>query len=369
MIFISIAFMSNADKVKWALYDVPGSYPFYNGVAAVRYNGHYELMSNSGEIITDKQFKMIDGYGLKFGYCIAKNAEGEEGIINIKGDWILPPSNKYKINFCIDYAAFIIKNIETNKSAIFTNGHFITPFKYDRVVYSHPIMICEYGDIDEAVNIKTEDIIQGTLVDNGDYTKIEIKDDSGQPQYLYYDSKTGERISSKDLLTSKKNISIEINGKELRLVYADSKIPLSDATYYNSGHNIWVNNRLIVYGNNNYYVFDESGQELLRVNNSVLLHYGQYIFTNFIDKYYDYNGNLIEDATYMYCIDGHWYSVRTANGKKYLYNAKKNKKYEYEFEPPSLYMEDGMIRGELNGKPCYFNTETEKIIGPFNVIS
>lgn len=65
-------------------------------------------------------------------------------------------------------------------------------------------MNCKYGDIEEAVNIKTEDIIQGFASDNGAYIHIRIKDGSGSPKYLYYDNKTGERISSKDLITSKK---------------------------------------------------------------------------------------------------------------------------------------------------------------------
>ncbi len=97
MTFISFAFMCNADSADWPLYDVPGDGAFHNGVAAIRHNGSYELMSNSGEIITDKQFKYIYDDELEFGYCRAVNAEGERGIINIKGDWILPPSNNLAV--------------------------------------------------------------------------------------------------------------------------------------------------------------------------------------------------------------------------------------------------------------------------------
>lgn len=130
---------------------------------------------------------------------------------------------------------------------------------------------------------------------------------------------------------------------------------------------MWVNNRLIGYDFNDSYVFNESGQEIFLVNNANLFHNGPYSYYDLDGKYYDYNGIIIEDVKYFTPIDREWYNVTTTNGSSYLYNAQKNKKYEFEvYVYYNQSLEDGMIRGSVNGSPCYFNTETEKIIGPFN---
>lgn len=362
MIYAGIALNCNAVGVEWALYDVPSGSEFHNGVAAVRHGEGYELMSECGKIITDKHFKRINGDELEFGYCQAKNANGETGLINIKGEWILPPSNKYDF-FYWGNGVFEIIDKETDKKALFANGHFITTFKYEFVNSSFPFMDCTYNDTNEAVNIITEDIIKGSVSHNDVYTNVKIKDATGQNKYLYYDVKTGERIFSKDLQTSIENISVDIDGYDFRLIYADSRIPLSDAKYLFNG-DLWVNNRLIGYDNmtGTSYIFNEFGQQVSQVN-SMLFHCGPYLFRTLEGKYYDYNGNIINDASSLYHIDGSWYKVKTADGSSYLFNAQKNKKYEFENIGP---ISEGMIIGSVADRPCYFNTETEKVVGPFN---
>lgn len=246
VVYICItAFISQAGSVTWALYDVPNGGEFHNGVAVVSHNHAKELMSKSGEIITNKQFKRIYDSSLEFGYCVAENSAGEEGIINIQGDWIFPPTYKYDIRY-EGYGVFEVKDKDTNKKAVFLNGHLVTPFKYDSMyVLAYPFISCKSDETEDAINVKTEDIIQGSVYNDGVYTHVLTRDISGQKTFLYYDLKTGERLSSKALRTSRKNIGIDIiDDFDFRLVNTITKTALSDAKYPNDGK-VWVNNRLI----------------------------------------------------------------------------------------------------------------------------
>lgn len=369
VVYICItAFISQAGSVTWALYDVPNGGEFHNGVAVVSHNHAKELMSKSGEIITNKQFKRIYDSSLEFGYCVAENSAGEKGIINIQGDWIFPPTYKYDIRY-EGYGVFGVKDKDTNKRAVFLNGHLVTPFKYDLMyVLAYPFISCMSDETEDAINVKTEDIIQGTATYDGGYTHVRTRDISGQKTVLYYDLKTGERLSSKALRTSRKNIGIDIiDDFNFRLVNTITKAPLSDAKYLNLGK-VWVNNRLICYDNSASinYVVDESGHNFFQVKSHDLLqNIGTYIYGDISNnRYYDYNGKIINDASSVNHIDGCWYKVKKADGSNYLYNGQNGKKYE--IDDISL-ISDGMIGVSVEGKKCYFNTETETMIGPFNV--
>lgn len=364
VIYTCITLIANAGRVVWALYDVPNGSSFHNGVAVVRHEGYYELMSNNGRIITDKKFKRINADGLEFGYCIAQNTNGESGIINIKGDWILLPSNKY--SFYYENGVIIVKDNVIDKKAVFANGHFITPFKYNFTHFCYPFVNCDSKDgVEEVVNIKTEDIIQGVATNNGMYTTIHTKDSSGNNKFIYYDYKTGERLNAKELQTSIKNIGLQIDGYEFFLVNSNSNTPISNAKYLYTG-NVWVNNRIMCCEsiNNVSHVFNESGKEIFQVN-SMLIPKGPYAYKTIDNnQHYDYNGNYLRDVESLNYIDGYWYKLETVDGESYLYNVKKNKKYEFD---DIRSISEGMIIGAVNGKPCYFNTESEKIVGPFDV--
>ena len=362
-----MTFIAHAGRVEWALYDVPNGGEFNNGVAVVRHNGAYELMSKSGVIITSKQFKRINDDSLEFGYCVAENSAGEEGIINIQGDWIFPPAYKFDIRYD-SYGVFEVKDKDTGKMAVFLNGHLVTPFKYDFMhILAYPFVTCKSDETEELINVKTEDLIHGSAADDGFYTYVRTQDIYGHKTYLYYDNKTGERLSSKELRTSRKNIGIDIiDDYNFQLVNTVSKAPISNAKYLNIGQ-VWINNRLICYDilASVNYVLDESGHNIFQVKSDGLLqNIGPYIYKDiFNNRYYDYNGNLINGASSLRHIDDCWYKIEMTDGTNYLYNAQKNKIYEIN-DIGSI--SDGMIEGSVAGKKCYFNTETETVIGPFN---
>ncbi len=366
MFCVCSVFLANAEKIEWALYDVANGGEFHNGVAAIRTSNGYELMYKNGKVITNEHFHRIYGESLIHGYCRASNADKKDGIINLKGEWIFAPSEKYDIRDD-GKGVFSIVDKETQKKALFHNGHLITPFKYRLIMeVSYPFFRCSSDEGDEVVNVKTEDVIKGRIdAMNTLYAIANVLNNDNTIAYLYYDLTSGERIPAKELLINDNKIGIDVDGLYFRIINTNTKTPISDLKYLYQG-DVWINDRLIGYNSETdlTYIFNEKGQTIGTMP-SIAQRNGPYAFYTVEGRYYDYNGNIIENAKSLFHIEDVWYKMDKKGGGSCLFNAKDHTIYP--FTGQRIY--EGMILGSLDGKNCYFNTETKRIVGPFNVIN
>ena len=75
------------------------AHPFSEGYAAVQSNGHIGFIDENGNTVIDFKFPAygndFSDYEFHNGYCVVANSDGKYGIINKKGEWVLPAEYNY----------------------------------------------------------------------------------------------------------------------------------------------------------------------------------------------------------------------------------------------------------------------------------
>lgn len=132
---VSFFYYSYGQKIEWALEDVKGDSPFYDGIAKFRINENgfwYGAIDRTGKVVIEPQFKDISNF--EDGFAIVETKDGYSGIINRRGDYILEPvyksiSKGYGVTIS---GLYEVKN-EEGKYGLFYNNRLILPVIYERI--------------------------------------------------------------------------------------------------------------------------------------------------------------------------------------------------------------------------------------------
>ena len=346
----------------YALHDVGTSQPFHDGLAVIIKNGLWGAINTNGNIAIQPQFKSLSKFSN--GTAIAETERGH-GIVNRNGTFILEPQYDILPGFTKP-DAYTIMNKEHNRYGLFYDGKMILPLICTFINdYLFPFVF--YGLPNN--ELKTINVLTGEIFDNSSTTGglvICMKD-----TIKYYFTLEGEPIKKEKYKRSSKGVLLFQDDMTKLYGIKDSNGKNLIEAKYNAYDDIWLDDRVLLYDDDNEVVVNSQGKTILSSKKGI--HYfsaGKYFWYKDSDNktlvIYDSSGKKLSKFYGESVYDtGHneWFRIKLGNDKDIAYDIRHNKQYK---DIKSVTYKEGVIElYKEDGTHFYYNADTGKeIAGP-----
>lgn len=364
----------------WALYGVDAD-EFHNGISRIENpdweNDDYGYVDSSGQLIIPYKYKRA--YDFFGSTAKVQTKDGNYGIINRKGEFVLDPGN-YRIRE--EYSlpgVYEIYDIDKEKSGLFDGNRLIVDIEWDHLYISFPF-VSYYNGKDYAnkvyYNLVThESFTGGSVSEQGNY--IIYKNDD--PQVLrIYDHK-GEPIDLIYLQTSSQGIEI-FNKKDSKFYGLRNKITgevLIEPVFFSSQPPFWINDMIFLYDDKDNLI-NGNGQIVFNGKNcayqmmSELIKIWQYDSDSKNYTYYDYKGKEVSRLKDR--------DVNPVDNSNFIVRITDNDNYQlYDLRTQIFINDVKYVRSEIDGmvaytnksndKSYFYNTDSGKILGPYDYVN
>lgn len=308
LLLVSAFTTVGAQSFEWALYGTDGIGDFNSGMARA-----YSISANksgyidaSGKLVIPFRYNVAKAF--HGNYAVVKTENGA-GIINRKGEYLLPIGNYEVYRFDEMPGAYRVENKTTGKSAFFDGNRFITGFDYDYIDFygTYPFLsfIKQESSETHTYNVATQ-----TFYDKGEAFLIKDK------YVLTYKGKMkvfnlqGEPLDESKFAQSSKGIEVFRNSStgKYGLRNARTKAVVVPAKYGSSkkwDNPLWIGDVVWLYDSispkENYIEidFNADGKQIIKSASGFHISHGRdfICYSDFNSsnpvnyRYFDYNGN------------------------------------------------------------------------------
>lgn len=386
-LYLIIAFLSvfsfNLYAFEWALYGVDG-FEFHSGLSrASSRESHFRLhgyIDASGKVAIPYQFKSAGDFN---GYCAEVETDEGYGLINVKGEYVLPIGDYFIRSMDRVPNGYSIKDNKTGKYAFFDGTRFVTGFDYDYIDdYKYPFI--GFSDHTNSENgfiynvVSQERFYNSFALRQGNYFVV------SNPENIYVFDLNGEPVDKSKFMQSSKGVKIFYDEKTGKAGLMDSKTGnIIEPAKYRAAKNeeLWTADVVILYDSISpeyrriSVAFNAAGKRIVAADPTTpfIIIDKDYVGKhgmNFNDasnfSYYDFKGNELTElkGTDPYEVAPNYYFYAKNNS---LYNIKTHKVMTDVDNP---HLSEGMLRYrdiKSNNQPYYFlNVETGEKIGPYD---
>lgn len=381
LLSVSAFTAASAQSFEWALYGTSGMGNFKSGIASaystdINKSGY---INASGKIIIPLKYDIAwDFYG---NYAAVRTKEGY-GIINRKGEYILPIGNYEVFRFDEMPGAYRVENKTTGKSAFFDGNRFITDFDYDYIDFygTYPFLSLTKKEPRET---HTYNVATQTFYDNT--CAFRVKDNYVLPfngKLKVFDPQ-GEPVDESKFAQSSKGIEVFRNSTtgKYGLRNARTKAVVVPAKYKSSNkwdNPLWIGDIVCLYDSLSpkekfiETVFNSAGKQITKADSGFYISYNPdfICYTDFNSgnpvnyRYFDYKGNENLSLKGTCCYDiapGLYYD----SGNHRITDIRKGATIE---NAKLGTVKDGMLRYSDIEKNCSFykNLSTGAVFGPYD---